>query len=254
MDPARVFTDSQFSVNPAILSPGLGDLFPPGVAVAELRRPGDVRQLYPAEAASLKGSVPKRAAEFAAGRLCARRALAEFGIHDFAVRVGDSREPLWPPHMIGSITHTAGLCVAVVAQRGDLAAVGLDSEVVGQVPEEIWPTICLPEERAWLAALPEAVRAVGITLLFTAKEAFYKCQYPLVREWLDFHDLMVEPLNWGAAQGEYRVRSTRRIALEDRASLPVIGRFAIHEEFVSVGIALRADALVNNVPSSDIGH
>ena len=238
-----MFTDSQFSVNPATLSPGLSHLFPPGVVVAELRRPGDVRQLYPAEAASLKGSVPKRAAEFAAGRLCARRALAEFGIHDFAVRVGDNREPLWPPHMVGSITHTAGLCVAVVAAQGDLAAVGLDSEVVGQVPEEIWPTICLAEELAWLAALPEAVRAVGVTLLFSAKEAFYKCQYPLVREWLDFHDLQVEPLEWGAARGELRVCARRRIALEDRATLPMIGRYVFHEEFVSVGIALRADTL-----------
>ena len=243
MVPARMFTDSQFSVNPATLSPGLGDLFPEGVAVAELRRPGDVRQLYPAEAASLKGSVPKRAAEFAAGRLCARRALAQFGIHDFAVQVGDNREPLWPPHMIGSITHTAGLCVAVVAEHGELTAVGLDSEVVGQVPVEIWPTICVPGEIAWLGSLPDAVRRVGVTLLFAAKEAFYKCQYPLVREWLDFHDLQVEPLTWGAARGEFRVRATRRILLEERAALPVIGRYAFHEEFVSVGIALRADAL-----------
>jgi 4'-phosphopantetheinyl transferase EntD len=243
MDPARVFTDSQFSVNPATLSPGLGDLFPPGVAVAELRRPGDVAQLYPAEAATLKGSVPKRAAEFAAGRLCARRALAEFGIHDFALRVGDNREPLWPPRMVGSITHTADLCVAVVAAEGELAAVGLDSEVVGQVPEEIWPTICVSAELAWLESLPDAERTVGVTLLFSAKEAFYKCQYPLVREWLDFHDLQVEPLTWGAARGELSVRATRRIVLEDRAALPVIGRYAFHEEYVSVGIALRADAL-----------
>jgi 4'-phosphopantetheinyl transferase EntD len=253
MDPARVFTESQFSVNPATLSPGLSDLFPPGVAVAELRRPGDVRQLYPAEAVSLKGSVPKRAAEFAAGRLCARRALAEFGIHDFAVRVGDNREPLWPPHLVGSITHTAGLCAAVVAREGALAAVGLDSEVVGQVPEEIWPTVCLPEELAWLAALPDTVRAVGVTLLFAAKEAFYKCQYPLVREWLDFHDVMVEPLSWGAARGELRVRATRRIAFEDRATLPVLGRYSLHEEFVSVGIALRAEALYK-VKSPVVGH
>jgi 4'-phosphopantetheinyl transferase EntD len=240
-----VFTDSQFSVNPATLSLGLGDLFPRGAVVAELRRPGDVRQLYPAEAANLKGSVPKRAAEFAAGRLCARRALGEFGIHDFAVRVGDNREPLWPPRMIGSITHTTGLCVAVVAEQGDLAAVGLDSEVVGEVPEEIWPTVCIPDELAWLASLPGAMRTVGVTLLFAAKEAFYKCQYPLVREWLDFHDVTVEPLSWGATRGELRVRATRRIALEDRATLPVIGRYVFHEEFVSVGIALRAEALYN---------
>jgi 4'-phosphopantetheinyl transferase EntD len=235
-----VFTDSQFSVNPATLSTGLRDLFPPGVAVAELRGPGDVRLLYPAEAESLKGSVPKRVGEFAAGRLCARRALAEFGIHNFALRVGDKRQPLWPAHMIGSISHTTGLCAAVVAEREHLVAVGLDSEVAGQVPEDIWPTICLPEEMDWLAALPEPMRAAGATLIFSAKEAFYKCQYPLVREWLDFHDVKVQPPAWGEARGEFKVGATRRIALEERTELPLIGRFAFHEQFVSVGIALPA--------------
>lgn len=235
-----MFTDSQFSINPATLSSGLRNLFPPGAAVAELRRPGDARLLYPAEAESLKGSVPKRVGEFAAGRLCARRALAEFGIGNFALRVGDNREPLWPPTMIGSITHTEGLCAAVVAEKGRLAAVGLDSEVVGQVPAEIWPAVCLPEERVWLASLPDPARAAGVTLIFAAKEAFYKCQYPLVREWLDFHDVKVEPLAWGTATGEFRVHATRRIALADRAELPVAGRYAFHEEFVSVGIALCA--------------
>jgi 4'-phosphopantetheinyl transferase EntD len=233
-----VFTDSQFSVNPATLSPGLRDLFPPCAVVAELRGPGDARLLYPAEAESLQRSVPKRVGEFAAGRLCARRALAEFGIHDFALRVGDNRQPLWPPGMIGSISHTAGLCAAVVAEEGDLAAVGLDSEVVGQVPQEIWPAVCLPEELAWLASLPDPMRAAGVTLIFSAKEAFYKCQYPLVREWLDFQDVKVEPPVWGEARGEFRVGATRRIALERQTALPLTGRYAFHEEFVSVGIAL----------------
>jgi 4'-phosphopantetheinyl transferase EntD len=237
-----VFTDSQLSINPANLSSVLRNLFPPGVAVAELREPGDARLLYPAEAENLGGSVPKRVGEFAAGRLCARRALAEFGIGNFALRIGDSRQPLWPEHMIGSITHTAGLCAAVVAERGHLAAVGLDSEVVGDVPVEIWSTVCVPEEMAWLASLPDSARAAGVTLIFSAKEAFYKCQYPLVREWLDFHDVKVELLGWGTAKGEFRVDGTRRIALEDRAVLPLVGRYVFHEEFVSVGIALQAEA------------
>jgi enterobactin synthetase component D / holo-[acyl-carrier protein] synthase len=237
-----VFTDSQLSNNPATLSSVLGNLFPAGAVVAELRQPGDARLLYPAEAESLGRSVPKRVGEFAAGRLCARRALAEFGIGNFVLRVGERREPLWPEHMIGSITHTAGLCAAVVAERRHLAAVGLDSEVVGQVPEEIWPAICLPEETAWLATLPDFKRAAAVTLIFSAKEAFYKCQYPLAREWLDFHDVKVEVLDQGAAKGEFRIHATRRIALADRAELPLVGRYEFHEEFVSVGIVVGPEA------------
>lgn len=233
---------SRFLANPARLSPLIQSLFPDGTVAAEMREPGDARLLHPAEAESLGGSVPKRVGEFAAGRLCAGRALAEFGIANFPLQVGDSRQPVWPEYMIGSITHTTGLCAAVVAEKGHLAAVGLDSEVVGQVPEEIWPTVCLPEETAWLATLPDSARAAGVTVIFSAKEAFYKCQYPLVREWLYFHDVKVELIDWGTAKGEFRVHATRRIALADRAELPLAGRYEFHEEFVSVGIALRADA------------
>ena len=58
-------------MNPAVLSPDLLGLFPEGVVAAELRVPGDPSMLLPAEAADLRRAVPKRAQEFAAGRLCA---------------------------------------------------------------------------------------------------------------------------------------------------------------------------------------
>ena len=66
-----------------MLSAALADLFPDAAVVAELRTRGEVGLLMPAEAAHLGRTVPKRAQEFAAGRLCARRALAELGIVDF---------------------------------------------------------------------------------------------------------------------------------------------------------------------------
>jgi len=103
--------------NPADLSPTLSRLFLPGVVAADLRGPGDVKLLMPEEARYLGRAVPKRVREFAAGRLCARRALAEFGIVDFAVEVADDRQPVWPASMVGSITHTAGFCAAVAAER-----------------------------------------------------------------------------------------------------------------------------------------
>ena len=129
--------DSQFSgspssaapaVNPAILSATFASLFPSGVVAAELRAPGDASLLLPAEAQDMSNAVPKRMQEFAAGRLCARRALAEFGVADFPVRVARDRQPLWPGFLVGSITHTAGICAAVVAERARLIALGVDTE------------------------------------------------------------------------------------------------------------------------------
>src|SRR5208282_3247294 len=104
------------SSNPAHLSVSLQSLFPAGVVGAELRAPGDASLLLPAEAEFLGRAVPKRVQEFAAGRLCARRALAEFGIVDFPVRTAHDRQPVWPEFLVGSITHTEGYCAAVVAE------------------------------------------------------------------------------------------------------------------------------------------
>ena len=225
-------------MNPATLSTVLAGLFPPGAVAAELREAGDSGLLLPAEAAHLGRAVPRRVQEFAAGRLCARRALAEFGIVDFPIEAADDRQPVWPDSMVGSITHTSGFCAAVVAERQRVTAVGLDSEVIGDVRTEIWPSICVPTESAWVQSLPASEHAAAVTLIFSAKEAFYKCQYALVSERLNFHDVRVEAPAWGAAEGVFRIHATRRIALLTRTRRPLQGRYRFHEEFVTAGMGL----------------
>jgi 4'-phosphopantetheinyl transferase EntD len=226
-------------MNPANLSPVLSRLFPAGVIAADLREPGDPALLLPAEAGYLGRAIPKRAREFAAGRLCARRALAEFGIVDVAIEVGTDRQPVWPAAMVGSITHTAGFCAAAVAEKRVVAALGLDSEVVGDVNAEIWPRIGVPAETAWLRTLPASQHTAAMTLIFSAKEAFYKCQYPLVRERLDFQDVRVEA-GWGASQGRFWVHATRDLAMAQRTAMPMQGRYLFHQEFVTAGLGLAA--------------
>jgi 4'-phosphopantetheinyl transferase EntD len=230
------------SMNPADLSTRLNSLFSPGVIVAILREPGDTGLLLPEEAAHLGRAVPKRMQEFAAGRLCARRALAEFGMPDFPIRAAQDRQPIWPDSMVGSITHTAGFCAAAVAERRSIQALGLDSEVVGDVKAEIWPHICLPDEIAWIQSLPASEQAPAVTLIFSAKEAFYKCQYPLVRERLDFHDVRIEAPTSDASAGIFLVHPTRSVAIAAYASPPLQGRYLFHESLVTTGI---------NIPAAD---
>ena len=175
----------------------LTSLFPPGVAAVELRECGDVESLWPSEAACVSRAVPERVQEFAAGRQCARRAMAEFGIRDFPLLMASDRQPLWPDTLTGSITHTRGFCAAAVAERERHGALGLDSEVAGEVGEHLWAAVCLPQELAWLDALAREDRAAAATLLFSAKEALYKCQYPLFAQRLDFHDCRLPPSSGG---------------------------------------------------------
>jgi 4'-phosphopantetheinyl transferase EntD len=130
----------------------------------------------------------------------------------------------------------------VVAESSRLAAVGVDTELCGAVKPELWQTICVADESAWIRALPAGERAAAVTLLFSAKEAFYKCQYPLVRERLGFSDLSVMVLAWGQGHGAFRVRAVRPIALFERAGAAELlrGSYRLHEGFVSAGVCLSA--------------
>jgi 4'-phosphopantetheinyl transferase EntD len=223
--------------NPATLSPRLQSLFPPGALAAELAQPGDPASLFPEEAAFLGSAVAERAQQFAAGRACARRLLAEFGILDFPIKVAENRQPLWPEALVGSITHTNGFCAAVVAERTRICALGLDSEIAGRVRRELWRHICAADEINWLESLPESSRCAAATTLFSAKEAFYKCQYPLARQWLYFHDVRVELPAWGDARGTFLIHPTRDIAFSAHTEFPLQGRYVFHEQFVTTGLA-----------------
>ncbi len=216
-------------------SADLAALFPAGVVAMEMREPGAAASLRVEEAAFVAAAVPSRLSEFAAGRLCARRAMAEFGVVDFPLRVANDRRPVWPDGLVGSITHTAGMCAAVVAERRIFKSVGLDSEVVGDVGEPLWRKICVAAELDWLGSLPPAQRAAGAALIFSAKEAFYKCQYPLTEEPLTFQDVRVVP-TFGAATGEFFITPMRPVACAALTEAPLSGRFRFHEQFVTTGV------------------
>ena len=233
-------TTSQFPWKPLPPEEAFGSLFPRTVVVRDRRIPGDAAELHPAEAEYVARAVPKRIQEFAAGRACAKAALAEFGVREFVLLAAPDRQPRWPEGFTGSITHTAGFCAAAVAPRTSMLAIGMDTEIVGAPTLDVWPVISRAEELAWVQLLPAAQRTSAITLLFAAKEAFYKCQYPLCGEWLDFHDLRVEPGAWGGSTGALAVSATRTIRFARYAELPLAGRYAFHEEFVSAVFAVPA--------------
>jgi 4'-phosphopantetheinyl transferase EntD len=219
----------------AKLSARLTELFPPRVLAAELSGPGDETTLMPAEAQGIAKAVAKRRQEFAAGRACSRLLLREFGVIDYALLAADDRQPLWPKTLVGSITHTQQFCAAVVAESTCVRAIGIDSEISGGVKPELWIRLCTADERAWLETLETRDRRAAATLLFSAKEAFYKSQYPLTRQKLSFQDATIQ-VDWGAQRGAFIVHAPRAAATRDRGVLR--GRFLFHEQFVTTGITL----------------
>ena len=208
-------------------------LFAEPVAAFETRAPGDPRALAPAEAAHVARAVPKRVAEFAAGRACARCALAELGVPGFILRVGPDREPLWPPDVAGSITHAAGFCGVVAARIGTVRSLGLDVERRDAVHRRLWEQIAAPEELGWLESLAPREASDMAALIFSAKEAFYKCQFPLTREWVAFNDVSVS-----IHHGAFEILPRRTLAVAAITPAPWRGRFTLTESLVLTGCTL----------------
>ncbi|MFJ5483605.1 4'-phosphopantetheinyl transferase family protein [Pectobacterium actinidiae] len=137
---------------------------------------------------SLEGMGEKRRTEFVAGRLCAARSLRRMGIDaEFPLPVMD-RLPVWPPGVLGSISHCATLAVAATALRSSYGALGIDVEslINFSTMQDIQPSVCSDQEldclRRWVPCEDRAV-----TLAFSAKEALYKALFPLVGQFKDFH-------------------------------------------------------------------
>jgi 4'-phosphopantetheinyl transferase EntD len=222
--------------NPAKLSAELSGLFPPGVIAAELTVPAPRELLTAAELQFIAHCAEKRIQDFAAGRACAHRVLGELGLPDFSLLAGEHREPIWPPSVIGSITHTCGYGAAVVARQRDLRSVGLDCEVIDSVDEELWSRICTPAEIERLAQLPPARRGHQAALIFAAKEAFYKCQFPLTREWVGFEDVVIEPLEWPVTTGSLRIIPQKTLPLAAGVVAALVSRFQFRGPWVITAV------------------
>lgn len=171
------------------LSPRIAGLLATGVVAAESCGPGNPLQLHESERRQVAGAPPVRVREFAAGRVCAHRALEVRGISDYALLRSADRRLHWPAEIVGSLTRAADFCAAVIGPNNRFAGLGLDMEGIEPVTEALWPRVCVAPELRWL---PKAERESAATLVFSAKTAFYKCLYTVSRAWLVFSDMQID--------------------------------------------------------------
>ena len=236
MDLSDRALQSHLPENPARLSAPLAELFPANVVATELTADAPRTVLTAAELQFIKGCADKRIDDFTRGRACAHRALRELGVEDFSLLAGPQREPLWPAAIIGSITHTHGMAAAVAARQRDLRAVGVDCEVVDAVDEELWSRICTDAEVERLSQLAPTERVRQAALIFAAKEAFYKCQFPLTHAWVGFEDVVIEPLDWPAASGRLRIIPCKELPVPVEFVSNLVGRFQFRGAWVITGV------------------
>lgn len=170
----------------------VSSLFPDEVVSVVATEPGSEGDLHTAELPFIERAIERRRREFAAGRRCARLALAELGVHDFPLLPGPDRAPLWPDGIVGSISHCGRVCVAVVASARSIRGLGVDVEVAAPLGRELLSMVCRPDEREALARLAPRPGLDWPKLVFSAKESFYKCRYPRLRRFLDFLDVEIQ--------------------------------------------------------------
>ena len=153
-----------------------------------LENPED--HLLPEERKQIVRAVEKRRLEFAASRLLARRVLQRMGRPPAEITSSKSRAPIWPQGVVGSITHTRNFVAVALAEASDVRSVGIDAEERRPIKENLWKRICSESELRELER-DKANMAERVGLFFSAKEAFYKAQFPITETFLGFHDVEV---------------------------------------------------------------
>jgi enterobactin synthetase component D len=103
--------------------------------------------------------------------------------------------------MVGAISHTRRVAVAIAGRRSDYIGLGVDIEELDRgVRADIARLVCRPAEMDWVDVNSGIER---LMMLFSAKESVFKALYPIERVWLGFEDA---ELRWDQARGVFIAR------------------------------------------------
>jgi len=146
--------------------------------------------------------VLKRQAQFLAGRIAAKNALSSIFVTSENIAIGQHREPLWPKGVFGSISHSGDVSIATAQCQSDVTeatiGIGLDIQAVFDQEEQAkLLTIILSQHDQILfekvkSSLPENH---FLTLIFSAKESYFKAVFSQVKEYFDFDEVSIESID-----------------------------------------------------------
>jgi enterobactin synthetase component D len=189
----------------------------------------------------LQDATMKRRRQFCAGRICALAALhaLEPEARAAAPSRGERGMPIWPAGVTGSITHTDEFVSAAVVRTRDVRGLGIDSERImsderarGVSPAVAWPYELAHVRRAGWSRLE------ALTLVFSAKESIFKCLYPLIGRFFEFHDVRIV-----AVDGESRTFTAhvvKTLSPDFPAGTVLTGRFEFRSGSVHTGVTVLA--------------
>lgn len=127
-----------------------------------------------------------RKEEYLISRTLVQKIFKRLDISHSFLDKGARKEPIWPNGINGSISHSKG-CVMVVVSK-EHASIGLDIEHKHRVSEKLYHKLFSEKE----VQIIKDNGSVFADILFSAKEAFYKMQYPITKQYLDFLDVELD--------------------------------------------------------------
>jgi enterobactin synthetase component D len=190
--------------------------------------------------ARLAKAVRKRKYEFLAGRHCAAEAMRALlpAAPVPAVGLASDRSPQWPPGIVGSITHCTGFASAAVTRVHDAQAIGIDSEDIMSEARAARIVRMVADDRE-LAELKGSMHISLphlITLLFSAKEALFKCLYPAVGRHFGFNAARMTAID--VQRGCFEITLTTTLGDDLPAGKSVPGRYTTDAGRVHTGILI----------------
>lgn len=229
----------------AVEDSGLGCILSGNIEVVSARSHRS-DPLLPEEEQIVSQAVYKRRAEFTTGRACARDALRRLGHEAVAIGRGPRGEPRWPAGVVGSITHCEGYCIAAVAWKKHIAAIGIDVEPHQPLPDQIHSIVLTDGDRENMRSFYKYADVVkfqehiyGDLLVFSAKESVYKVWYPLMGTWLDFSDVTISL----KSNGKFYASMPCAVGIFGEHGNQIEGRWNIENGFVFTAVTLIREKL-----------
>lgn len=209
----------------------LSEILGPGIGLGIETVSGD-DGLRPVEAIAVSKAVPKRVAEFAAGRRAARKALGAIGHDASDLPAGPDRAPVWPKGMTGTITHDGDLALAAAARLEDVRSLGLDLTEAAPLPGGT-------RERILRHVAETGLSEIEARAVFSAKESLYKALSPHVGFVFGFSAATVRP---DLAAGTFEACLQQPLG-PFQPGQTWFGRLAIDGDRLITGLVLRQDEI-----------
>ena len=191
----------------------------------------------------IKRAVKKISAEYFYGRLAARYATERFGFTD-NLPINADRSPKWPEGLHGSISHCEGEAIAVALPKTDCAGVDVDVEKIatGDALTALKSMVVNKEELQRLQQYQHVfAEAILLTLVFSAKESFYKAAYPQVQRFFGFEALRFQSLNADKQHVTFTVMKDLRVQFPQ--GLQIVIDFCLPEQDIATA-ALKIQSFI----------